>query len=78
MDEEELRALQDPTAWDYEHAEVLPPVRDAGAVVAVRFTADEFDRVAKGARAADTTLFAFVRDAVLDRVARHPAREVGG
>ena len=69
MDEDELRELQDPTAWDYEHAQVLPPAADAGAVVAVRFAADEFERVSRCASEANMSLTAFIRDAVREKVA---------
>jgi hypothetical protein len=70
MDEDELRDLQDPSAWDYENAEVVAPMPEAGAVVAVRFAADEFARVVKQAAEANLTLAAFVRGAVIEKVAR--------
>ena len=66
--------MEDPSTWDYEHAQVLPPAADAGAVVAVRFAAEEFDRVVKHAAEAKLTLAAFVREAVLERVAERAVR----
>ncbi len=74
MDEDELRELQDPSSWDWEHAEVVPPAENPGAVVAVRFAADDFARIAQRAREANVSLTTFVRDAVLEKVAHQTAR----
>lgn len=41
MDEDEPRAVQDPAGWDWENAELRSPEADVGAVIAVRFSADE-------------------------------------
>lgn len=74
MDEDELRELQDPSNWDYENAQIGVPVDDVGAVVAVRFSADEFERVARRAAETGVSLTSFVRDSVLDRVAQQRVR----
>ncbi len=76
MDEDELRTLQDPTAWDFDDAQVRPPVAGAGAVVAIRFAADEFEHVAKQAAEANLSLTAFIRDAVLTKVVHPSVRDV--
>lgn len=74
MDDDELRELQDPSNWDYENAQRVAPVDDAGAVIAVRFTAAEFERVAQQAAQARMTLASFVRAMVLERVPERAMR----
>ena len=74
MDEDELRELQDPSSWDFERAEVVPPAENAGAVIAVRFAADDFARIAQRATEAKMGLTAFIRDAVLEKVAQPTIR----
>lgn len=48
----------------------MAPVAEAGAVIAVRFAAEEFERIVEQAAEADLTLTAFVREVVLARVAQ--------
>lgn len=74
MGEDEVRELQDPSGWDFEQAAVVSPVEQPGAVVAVRFAADDFARVARLAAESNTSVTAFVRDAVLEKVAHRPVR----
>jgi hypothetical protein len=72
-EEQELRELQDPDAWDWEHGELHAPVTNAGAVVSVRFTRDEFDRVAAAAERIGLKLTQFIHDAALAHVEPRPA-----
>jgi hypothetical protein len=75
MDERELAELEDPTTWDDETAEVLPAADDPRVVVPVRFTPDEFARVARFARASGLQLTECIRSVILDRTAEGtPAR----
>jgi hypothetical protein len=74
MDEDELRELQDPANWDWENAEIRSPEADVGAVVAVRFTAEEFSQIARQATEAEVSLASFVRESVLARVTQRAAR----
>jgi hypothetical protein len=72
--DDELRELQDPAEWDFEQADVVSAEDAAGGVVMVRFSAEDFSRVAKQAGEAKLTLAAFVREAVLDKVLQRTAR----
>ena len=74
MDDDELRELQNPENWDRENAQVHSPEKDVGAVIAVRFTAEEFKRMARRAAEADLPLTSFVRNLVLERIAEGAAR----
>ena len=74
MDEDEPWELQDPSSWDWERAEVVSPAVDTGAVVAVRFAAADFARVAQRAREANLSLTTFVREAVLEKLAHQAVR----
>lgn len=76
MDEDELQELQDPANWDYESAELCPPAADAGAIIAVRFTADEFGRVVRHAAEAGVSLASFVHGVVLEEVSQPTTSEV--
>jgi hypothetical protein len=67
MEERELAELEDPATWDDESAEVLPPAEDPRVVVPIRFTPEEFARVARFARASGLPLTQCIRDAVLER-----------
>jgi hypothetical protein len=67
LTEAELAELQDPESWDWESAERHPPNLNAGAVVRVRLTGQDFRAIAQAARAADMTLADFVRDAAISR-----------
>lgn len=70
MDErdlKELAELQDPDAWDYEHAEPYPAAHLPRAVVTVTFQGEDFIRVTKQAEQRGMTLTDFIREAVLDK-----------
>ena len=67
MDDDELRELQDPDNWDWDSAEVMPPVPNAGAAVLVTFAGEDFDRVAREAKAAGMKLTGFIREAALEK-----------
>jgi hypothetical protein len=79
MDTHDLAELQDPASWDDESAEVLPAADDPRVVVPVRFTPDEFARVARYARASGLQLTESIREAILDRAGAEdgvPSRRV--
>ena len=71
-DELELRELQDPDVWDWEHGELHPPVPNRSAVISVRFTGEEFQRVAAAAERHGLKLTQFIHDAVLGQVGAPP------
>ena len=73
-DAEELRELQDPESWAWDTAVVMPPVPDAGAVVAVRFAGEDFKRIAREAEAAGMRLTEFIRQGALEKAARGALR----
>lgn len=50
------------------------PVAEVGAVISVRFSAEEFERVAERATEGHSTLAAFVRQAVPEKVRRRTER----
>lgn len=68
MDDHDLKELEDPATWSDDEGYILPPARNPGAVVSVRFSLDEFVRL--GQRASDQGLKVtdFIRNAALDRV----------
>ena len=72
-DAQELRELQDPDTWDWEKGELHPPRPARSAVVAVRFTGDEFDRVATAAEQAGVRLTDWIRQAAL----AHSVSQIG-
>ena len=74
MDDADDRDLQDPDTWDYEHAELLPPVANPQAVVAVTFEGEDFILVAKQAEQAGMKLSEFIREAALEKVAQQSLR----
>jgi hypothetical protein len=63
--DEELAELEDPDTWDWESAEVHPPVENPGARVSVRFTAAELGVVERAAEQAGMKLTAYIRAAAL-------------
>jgi hypothetical protein len=69
VDEDEPRHDEE---WDFEGAQVVVPTAAPGAVVAVRFTADEFDLVAHRSETEGTTVIEYVRRAVLERARATP------
>jgi hypothetical protein len=74
MDEQEVRALEDPEEWDSEQAEVRPPSKSARAVVSVAFPRDDFDRVSDAARSEGMKTSEFIREAALARAAHQQRR----
>lgn len=56
--------------WDFEHPIVFEPVEAPGAVVAVRFEAADFERVARQAESEGIPLIDFIRDAAIERADR--------
>ena len=69
--DEELRQLEDPDQWDWEHAVWVTPSEKPGAAVLVRFNHEEFELINEGAERLQQKLTEFVREAALDR-ARQP------
>jgi hypothetical protein len=70
---EELRELQDPDSWDWEQGEVHGPAVNPTAVVSIRFTREEFERVATAAERSGRKLTQYVHDAALAQVDAQPA-----
>ncbi len=66
---DEAEELQDRDAWDWEAGELHPPVPDAKAVVAVEFTAEEFNRLGIASQQAGVRLTTFVHDLVIAHLA---------
>ena len=65
--EEEVRQLEDPDHWDWEHVERVTPSKSAGAVVAIRFSSEEFAEVDAGAERSGRKLTQFILEAALTR-----------
>lgn len=74
MDDQELLELQDPATWADDEGEVRPPVAEPRAVVAVNFTADDFEQVARAARRRGLKTAAYVREAALTLALSQPSR----
>ena len=73
MDEQELYELEDEANWDYATGEAQPGVVLPGAVVAVRFSDDEFARRAALAARQGRTISTIIREAVREKMARPSA-----
>ncbi len=73
MDEVELKELQDPESWGDEEGEMRPPVKSSRAIVSVAFSRDDFQRVAECAQGHGTKTSEFIRNAVLEKVAKRNA-----
>jgi hypothetical protein len=65
VEPDELAELQDPESWDCEQTEQVGPSGRPGAVVPVRFSVAEFERVSDAAERAGTSLQQFLHDLVL-------------
>jgi hypothetical protein len=61
----EIDELEDPENWDFDTAQIQPPVENPQAVVSVTFTRSEIGRVATAARSRGMSLTEFVKDASL-------------
>ncbi len=72
-DEQQPRQPPVPTIWDWEPDERRGTVPERGAVVAVRFTGDELDRVAAAADRHGLKLTQYIHDIVLGHVRVPPA-----
>jgi hypothetical protein len=56
-----------PKDWDFDNAEIRPPVRGRRAIVSVAFPAEDFQVVAKTAEALGMKLSEFIREAAVSR-----------
>jgi hypothetical protein len=65
----ELRELQDSETWDWDQVEAIGPAERPGAVVPVRFSVAEFERVSDAAERAGGSLQEFIRQIVLAALA---------
>lgn len=69
MNDDELRALEHPDEWDFEHAARRPGVKRPRAVVSVAFGRRDFERVSAYAERSQKRTSAFLREAALDKAA---------
>ncbi|MDQ3225537.1 MAG: hypothetical protein M3Q50_02740 [Chloroflexota bacterium] len=67
LDDEE-RELMDPDTWDWDSLTELPPVPNAGAVMAVHVTREEVAHVSQAARVAGQTTAGYIKQSALMRV----------
>lgn len=68
MNEEEVRALENPEYWAFERAERRAGrKKDARAVVSVAFPSGEFEQVARAAERAGQKTSQFIREAALEK-----------
>lgn len=63
--DEDLKKLEDADEWDWENAVTVHPSGKSGTVVAVRFSADQLELVARYTESQGKKLSDFVRDASL-------------
>lgn len=70
LDDEE-RELMDPETWDWDSAEVLPPVPASSTITEIHLSREELALVDRAAQAEGMTLAAYLRHAALER-ALHP------
>ena len=68
LDDEELKELENPETWDWETAEMRPPVKAGRTVVSVAFAREDFQLVAKFADRVGKRTSVFIREAALDKV----------
>lgn len=61
MTRDDLNELEDPDCWDWDAAEVLDPIEAPSAIVSVRLSTDEFERVSERAKQDGITVSQFVR-----------------
>ena len=69
------REYQKPDTWDWEQAEMRPPVKRARVIVSVAFPRPDFERVAAYAERVGKRTSEFIREATLQSVpsaAREP------
>ncbi len=58
----------DNSEWDYENAEVQPPVKNRRAIVSVAFRREEFKSLTSKAKAEGKSLSAYIHDKAMDGV----------
>jgi hypothetical protein len=66
--DEELAELKDPDMWDDENIEIVTPTGKAGIVAAVRFSAEESERLAECAQRRGISIIELIREMVLSSV----------
>jgi hypothetical protein len=68
LSDDELRAMEeDPDYWDWDSAEVHPPVVRRGGRITVRVEDDDLRALLAAASAADMTVVEYVRAAALEK-----------
>jgi hypothetical protein len=67
--DDEERELMDPESWDWESSQEGEPAPNAGAILEVRFTREEFFALARLARENGRNPVEFLRQTALDRIA---------
>jgi hypothetical protein len=67
MDHRDDDEIEFEADWDFDNAVVVNPVSAPGAVVSVRFTADEFEQVARQSAAEGIKLTDYIRQAAVQR-----------
>lgn len=72
MDDQELLDLQNPETWADDEGEVRTSVVAPRVVLAVAFTADDFEQIARAARQRGVKTTEFVRDAAMSRATDQP------
>lgn len=73
LDDEE-RELMDPETWDWDSAEVLPPVPASYTITEIHLSRDELALLDRAAQAEGLTVSAYLRQAALER-ALHPVSQ---
>src|SRR5688572_8415312 len=71
MDDQELRALESPDAWDSENAELHPGTKNTRSVISIAFARDDYARVSKCAAQLNKRTSEFIREAALEKVNRY-------
>jgi hypothetical protein len=70
VDIEEITALESSATWDFDKAEVHPPVNGNRVVVSVAFPGDAFEQVIASAEHLGMCVSAFIRQAALEKATR--------
>ncbi len=77
MDDQELLDLQNPETWADDEGEVRTSVVAPRAVLAVSFTADDFEQISRAARQRGVKTTEFVRNAALSLATNQPILAAG-
>ena len=72
MNDDDIRALEDPEEWDLEGAERRTPTGSGRAVVSVAFLSEDFAAVAEAARQHGLRMSQFIREAAIEKAAGDP------